>query len=248
MTADIGPEFMEKTRHVNLAPSPQSLGEPQPALELPFPAGAQIVALPQPTQLNIPAVDLRTAIERRRSLRRYSPAPLTLEELSYLLWMTAGVESVTSRPVTFRTVPSAGARHALETYLLVNRVEGLTGGLYRFGALQHNLVLLNPAPGLTTDIAHACLDQPHVRSGAVIFIWVVVVERMTWRYVQRGYRYLHLDAGHVCQNLYLAAEAIGAGMCAIAAYDDQLLNTTLGLDGQKLFAIYAASLGKKVII
>ncbi len=68
---------------------------------------------------------------------------------------------------------------------------------------------------------------------------------MRWRYGERGYRYLHMDAGHVCQNLYLAAESIGCGVCAIAAYNDDLLNQTLGLDGEELFVIYVASVGKR---
>jgi len=71
------------------------------------------------------------------------------------------------------------------------------------------------------------------------------VERMYWRYVERGYRYLHLDAGHVCQNLALGAEQLGCGICPIAAFDDELLNATLGLDGRNLFVIYLASVGKK---
>jgi SagB-type dehydrogenase family enzyme len=84
-----------------------------------------------------------------------------------------------------------------------------------------------------------------VLHSAVTFLWVAVVERMTWRYAERGDRYLLLDAGHVCQNLYLAAEALGCGVCAIAAYDDALLNAELGLDGENLFVIYLASLGVK---
>lgn len=142
-------------------------------------------------------------------------------------------------------MPSAGARHAFETYLLINRVETLEPGVYRYLALDHALAATNLKPGMADEVTHACYDQGQVAQSAVTFLWVAVVERMTWRYVQRGYRYLHLDAGHVCQNLYLAAEAVGCGVCAIAAYDDELANTTLGLDGEAQFVIYAASLGKK---
>jgi SagB-type dehydrogenase family enzyme len=84
-----------------------------------------------------------------------------------------------------------------------------------------------------------------VAESAVTFLWVAVVERMFWRYVERGYRYLHLDAGHVCQNLALAAEQIGGGICPIAAFGDEDLNRELGLDGENLFVIYLASMGKK---
>ena len=179
-------------------------------------------------------------------MRKYTEQPLTLEELAYLLWMTQGVKEITSRPVTLRTVPSAGARHAFETYLLVNRVDGLEEGLYRFAAGRHALARIDTGGrDIRAEITHACMDQGQVATSAVTFIWAAVVERMTWRYVERGYRYLHLDAGHACQNLYLAAEAIGCGACAIAAYDDDLLNTALGFDGEQIFAIYLASLGKK---
>ncbi len=240
-----GPDFMRATYPENTSEPPQDQGVAQPPLELPLPEGAALIALPAPTSLEIPALDLRQAIERRRSLRRYKDQPLTLEELSYLLWLTQGVKEVSKRPVTLRTVPSAGARHAFETILLVNNVAGLAAGLYRFAACQHALVRLPAPEDIREQVTHGCWDQKQVANSAVTFAWVAVAERMTWRYTERGYRYLHLDAGHVCQNLYLAAEAVGCGVCAIAAYDDTLLNSTLGLDGEKLFVIYLASVGKR---
>lgn len=233
------------TYHHQLSPSLESLGEPQPALELPLKAEAVLIELPHPREVDIPAVDLRQAIELRRSRRHYRPDPITLEELSYLLWLTQGVKDVTKRPATLRTVPSAGARHAFETLLLVQNVEGLVGGLYRFVAGQHALTRLDAPADIDEQIFHACWDQKQIASSAVTFLWVAVWERMAWRYGERGYRYLHLDAGHVCQNLYLAAEALGCGVCAIASYDDETLNRTLGLDGEAQFVIYLASLGKR---
>jgi len=246
MTTTIGLEFMEKTKYHHLDPTAESQGGVQPPLELPYPADTPLIKLPDPAGLKMPAMDLRTAIEQRTSLRRYSQKPLSLDELAYLLWATQGVKKVTKRPVTLRTVPSAGARHAFETYLLVNRVEGLTPGLYRYVALQHALIDLGFAAEINEQVTQACLDQNQVRTSAVTFIWVAVTERMTFRYTQRGYRYLHLDAGHVCQNLYLLAEQTGCGVCAIAAFDDDLLNAALKLDGLELFAIYLGSLGKRI--
>src|SRR5574338_486314 len=114
--------FMQATAQKNMSTPPPVQGVPQPALELPLEAGAELIKLPDPASLEIGHVDLRTTIEARKSVRRYSDQPLTLEELSYLLWMTQGVKEVTKRPATLRTVPSAGARHAFETYLLVNNV------------------------------------------------------------------------------------------------------------------------------
>jgi SagB-type dehydrogenase family enzyme len=152
---------------------------------------------------------------------------------------------VSKRPVTLRTVPSAGARHAFETYLLINKVEGLTPGLYRYAAIDHALVTLDLSPEVNARLTAACEDQSQVATSAVTFAWGAVIERMIWRYPERGYRYILLDAGHVCQNLYLAAEALGCGVCAIAAYDDDLTNQVFGLDGENQFIVYLASLGKR---
>jgi SagB-type dehydrogenase family enzyme len=224
---------------------PQELGLPQPPLELPLAPDAALIPLPAPSELQLPAIELRAAIEQRRSLRRYQQQPLTLAELSYLLWLTQGVKQVTNRPVTLRTVPSAGARHAFETYLLVNRVEGLEPGLYRFAAGQHALLRLDLPASIAEQVFEACYQQSQVPNSAVTFLWAAVSERMTWRYTERGFRYLLLDAGHVCQNLYLAAEALGCGVCAIAAYDDDRINQALQLDGDDQWVIYVASLGKR---
>ncbi len=244
MDDSIGREFMEKTHYQYAAPSWQSQGLPQPPLELP--AGCDtLIDLPEPASLGVPPVDLRKLSEHRRTLRNYAETPLSLAELSYLLWLTQGVKKVTTRPVTQRTVPSAGARHAFETYLLVNKVEGLAPGLYRFLAIEHKLIPANPAPELAHRLADACQEQPQVENAAVTFFWTAVLERMYWRYGERGYRYLHLDAGHVCQALYLAAESIGCGVCAIAAFDDEQVNALLGLDGVERFTVYIGSLGKR---
>jgi SagB-type dehydrogenase family enzyme len=240
-----GKDYMISSRYSTLPPSAQSQGEPQPPLELPIPAGAKIIPLPKPQDMNLPPQDLLALIEKRRTIRQYKEEPLALEELSFLLWASQGVERVSRRPVTMRTVPSAGARHAFETYLLVNRVNGLQPGFYRFAAIDHALVEVSLDPEWNPRLTHACLDQNQVATSAVTFFWVAVLERMYWRYNERSYRYLHLDAGHVCQNLYFAAEALNCGVCAIAAFDDELLNNALGVDGETQFAIYAASLGKR---
>ena len=245
MTKNIGKDFMRNTYYDRMEPSQQSRGIPQPPLELPIPEGAELIPLKQPIDLNMPVIDLRTAIEQRKTWRKYTEESLTMDELSYLLWTTQGVKTVTNRPVTFRTVPSAGARHAFETYLLINHVEGLEPGLYRYVAMEHALLPLKKDEALPAQLSTACLKQSKIARSAVSFFWVAVQERMYWRYGERGYRYLHLDAGHVCQNLYLVAEVMNCGVCGIAAFDDDLLNTTLELDGEDMFVVYAASLGKK---
>jgi SagB-type dehydrogenase family enzyme len=241
----IGRDFMQKTRYQCLEPSDQTKGLPQPPLfDEPDPNRAHF-DLPDPFELVISPVDLVQLITDRKTLRRYTDQPLTPAELSVLLWCTQGVKRVLSRPSTQRTVPSAGARHAFETYLLLNRVEGFEPGLYRYLSGDHRLEAVDLEPGIADRITESALGQKQVKDSAVTFIWVADVYRMAWRYGERGYRYLHLDAGHVCQNLYLAAEAMGCGVCAIAAYDDDEMNQLPGVDGDSRFVIYVATVGRR---
>lgn len=247
MKKSIGKEFMEKTKYKNLLEeSDQSKGVEQPPLQLEYPKGEQTIDLPIADNITLGKISLREAIENRRSLRKYSNQSLTLEELSYLLWCTQGVKEVVSRPATLRTVPSAGARHAFETYLMIRNVEGIKTGLYRYLAIEHKLIEVNMEEDIDSKVSESCFNQPMMNQSAVTFIWVAVPYRMKWRYGERSYRYLHLDAGHVCQNLYLAAEDIESGVCAIAAYEDEMINTVLEIDGEEQFAIYVATVGKKV--
>lgn len=241
----IGKEFMRQSAMPLSDETPQGKGLPQPPLTLEPDAALPLTDLPDPASFAAPPIDLRDAIERRRTLRAYAERSLTLAELSYLLWVTQGIRQVTDRPATLRTVPSAGARHAFETLVLANRVEGLPPGLYRYAARSHQLATVSQDTGFAARLAAACLDQPHVENCAAAFFWVAVPARMAWRYGERGYRYLHLDAGHVCQNLYLAAEQLGCGVCAIGAFDDAALNGALDLDGEEQFIIYGATLGHR---
>jgi len=244
LTRGIGKEFMEKTQYKYLEPSDQNKGMPQPPLELPQDPEKAIIDLPKPSGIRV-EYDLRKAVEGRRSVRSYSNKPLTMEELSWLLWCTQGVKEEIGRPATLRTVPSAGARHAFETFLLANRVEGLRPGLYRFLAVEHKLQEVDMDRDIADRVTEGAYRQAMVKRAAATFIWVAVKYRMYWRYGERGYRYLHLDAGHVCQNLYLAAEAIGCGACAIGAFYDEEINEVLHLDGEEQFVIYMAPVGKK---
>jgi SagB-type dehydrogenase family enzyme len=241
----IGRQFMLETQYSFMPPSAQSQGEPQPPLELPYDSSQRTIELPPPDALALKPVDLREIIGQRRTVRNYAAEPLSIAELSHLLWCTQGVQDVRGSYATVRTVPSAGARHAFETYLLVNAVDDVEHGVYRYLASAHQLIRLPLGEELTRRITQGCLNQEQVARSAVTFMWVAVVERMHWRYGERGYRYMLLDAGHVCQNLYLAAQVIGCGVCAIAAYDDVALNRELELDGEEMFVIYVASLGKK---
>lgn len=241
----IGKKFIENTKYQNLEEPAQKKGVPQPALENPVPKDAKLIALPDPHIDGLESLDFYRLLADRGSLRNYTEQTVSIEEFSFLLWATQGVREVTDRPVTKRIVPSAGSRHAFETYILVNKVKRLQTGLYRYAALQHKVYQLPASENITEELTAACLSQKHVFNSALTFFWIAVPFRMAWRYSDRAYRYLHLDAGHVCQNLYLAAEAIHCGVCAIAAFDDDAVNEVLGLDGEEQFAIYIASLGKR---
>ncbi len=236
---------MVKTKYQNLETSDQNKRLPQPPLVIPPFETGKIIELLEPKEVQVNPVDLSDAINRRVSVRAYSDKPLTLDELSYVLWSVQGVKEVTTRPATLRTVPSAGARHCFEPYVLVNNVEGLPAGLYRYLAVEHKIQEVNLEPDIAEKVTQSCLNQRFILNAAIALIITVDRYRMMWRYTERGYRYMHLDAGHVMQNLYLCAEAIDAGVCAIAAFDDDKLNETLGLDGVEHFAIYVGVLGKK---
>jgi SagB-type dehydrogenase family enzyme len=237
----IGEEFIIKTRYGIPAQTDQLRGIPSPPIEEDF--SGTIIPLPDRDTGSIADVDISVAIENRESIRNYHNTPLSLEELSYLLWCTQGIKWVLDDS-TFRTVPSAGARHAIDTYLYVKNVNGLHAGIYRFLALDHSLGLISDNDGLSDRVNKAGLEQRCIQEAAVCFIWVANSYRMTWRYGERGFRDIFLDAGHICQNLYLSSQAIGCGVCAIGAFKDDEMNTLLSLDGEKKFTLYMATVGK----
>ncbi len=218
---------------------------PPPPLEQPYPADAKLIDLPAPDSLTLGNLTVREAIAQRRSHRRFTEEPLSLQELAYLAWATQGVHEVWRSGIAVRrTVPSAGARHPFESYLVVHRVAGLAVGLYRYLSLEHKLLLLKQDVALPTRAAAACHDQSFVAAAAVTFIWTAIPYRTEWRYALMTPKLVTLDAGHVCENLYLAAESIGAGTCAIAAYNQVALDELLEVDGEDEFAIYVAPVGK----
>jgi SagB-type dehydrogenase family enzyme len=244
MSNEHGMTFMLHTRLDRQEVTDQRRGLPQPPLEMTVPESAKRITLPAAASLPAYPCDLTAAISSRRSVREYAETPLSIEELTYLLWCTQGLHH-TMRAATLRSVPSAGARHPFETFLLINRVSGLQPGLYRYLALSHELVELNLDARLTENLVTACAEQRFVSKSAVTFFWVAVPARTAWRYGNRGFRYIHLDAGHICQNLYLAAQAIDCGCCALAAFYDDMLNQALGVDGENAFVTYVAPLGKR---
>lgn len=227
--------------------SGQHRGVPIPPLQEPVDQLLSRVKLPDRDLWSavIKTTDLVNGIGNRRSRRNYSDEYLKVEELAFLLWATQGLRKSDEESPHFRTVPSAGARHSFETYLFIHRVEKIPPGLYRFLPLSNELVLIYSMDRESkSKLSRAVLGQQFVAKGAVVFVWATVPYRMEWRYLQMAHRVILLDAGHVCQNLYLACEAIGAGTCAIAAYDQEAMDELIQVDGEEQFTIYLAPLGK----
>jgi SagB-type dehydrogenase family enzyme len=242
-----GDAFQRASSNANMGPSPEDLGEPFPQyLAQPNPDLPQI-ELPDRALFIPPQNDFQQLVINRRSHRRYdTEAILTLAELGFLLQMTQGLrEGSQTQKLTRRFVASAGSRHPFETYLAIARVEGLEPGIYHYLPEQHALELWKSGLEALQSAHAATYNQKQVLNSAVTFYWVAEVYRTSWRYGMRAYRYIYLDAGHVCQNLYLAAESIGYGVCAIAAFDDQLADAVFELDGKERFTTYMASVGKK---
>jgi SagB-type dehydrogenase family enzyme len=218
--------------------------KPPPPLQKPLPPDPELIGLAEVHTLQIGHQPLVEAIARRRSRRKYTNEGVTGEELSFLLWATQGISRVfPDSQSTWRTVPSGGARHPFETYVLANRVDGLDAGLYRYIPLEHSLLVEDRDPEIRERL-HKALFEQHVRGSAVTFIWTAVPARTEWRYSELSAKLILLDAGHVGQNLYLAAGAIGAGACAVAAYDQEDLDAVLGVDGHGELSVYAATVGK----
>jgi SagB-type dehydrogenase family enzyme len=229
---------------VNFWVTRQSEGLKPPSVQKTIPLDSRIIPLPNREVWVIPHCDLQTAIGNRESHRRFTAEPLSLDELAFLLWSTQGVRKELHEAAVLRTVPSAGCRHPFETYLAVVRVDGLENGIYRYLPLDHSLLFVKEVDKLPPRLTAATRGQNFTGQAAVTFIWTVIPERTEWRYAEASYKVIALDAGHVCQNLYLACEAISAGTCAIAAYDQTLVDVLLGVDGDEEFCIYISPVGK----
>lgn len=232
-------------KEINFSQTDQNTGIDIPPIEKPYRADAVRIDLVKPDAWkNIAKVDLVTAIGNRESRRAYTKEPLTLEEISFLLWATQGVRGEVISGHAYRTVPSAGCRHAFETYMVVLNVKGLNQGIYRYLPLSHQLLFEFSEDQLAGKIVDAVFRQPYPGDASVTFIWTAIPYRMEWRYHLAAHKVIAIDVGHVCQNLYLACEAIGAGTCAIAAYDQEALDRLLRIDGKDEFVIYLSPVGK----
>jgi SagB-type dehydrogenase family enzyme len=225
--------------------SDQTKGVDRGPLQKEYPKEAEIIELPKPEKSVLKKSDIFDCIGNRQSCRKFSDEPLSLEELAYLLWATQGIRKMFANgKVGFRTVPSAGCMHPFETYLAANNVNGLSKGIYRYQPVDHKLVKLFTVPSMSKKLANAALGQEFVGNCAVTFIWSAVPYKMEWRYSIEAKKLVLLDAGHLCQNLYLACESINCGTCAIGAYHQKLFDKLCRLDGKDEFVVYVAPVGK----
>jgi len=217
-------------------------GLPRPPSQKTHSEAAVLMDLVAPQDLTVGKMALIDVMRRRRSRRQFTQEPLSLEELSFLLWATQGVWKTLSTG-SLLTVPSGGAQNTFETYLAVHRVTGLGAGLYRYLPLQHQLCLLR----VDVDIAEkvGAVWEKWLAKAAVVFFWTTIPYRKEWLYHGSfSAKLIAMDCGHLMQNLYLASEAIGAGTCAVGAEDQDKLDAFLEVDGKEEFFIYGAPVGK----
>ena len=184
---------------------------------------------------------LWAVLRKRRSVRHFRAEPMTKSALSQLLWAAQGI---TAQEGGRRAAPSAGALYPVETYVVINSVTDVEPGVYHYAVGTHELDQLR-AGDFRTAVAQAALDQEMAYHANVVFIWTAVFERSRWKYKQRAYRYVYLDAGHIAQNVALAAVAQDLGSCQIAALYDDEVNELVGADGIEESVVYMTVVGKE---
>ena len=234
VTSEIGESFQQGTKYERgRLPGARLDLANKPATYKSYPSTPKLPLTPPQIDRGAP---LWSLLMERRSVRRLSDAPLTEMDLSQLLWAAQGITYATS-DFAFRTAPSAGALYPVETYVVVHSVEGIESGVYHYAVKRHELDQLKVGD-FREAVGRAALDQKIAYSANVVFVWTAVFERSKWKYKQRAYRYVYLDAGHIAQNVALGAVALGLGSCQIAAIYDDEANALLDVDGVEESTIY----------
>jgi len=230
----------------------QKMGIPFPGIKE-APPGARLVALPPPDRSVISMDSIFDLIPARTSVRAWGEGGVSLAELSFLLWATQGLRP--DKPgrkgkarINYRNVPSGGSRHPFETYIAARRVEGLETGLWRYRPVEHDLVLVarrdDSGGEFERELCLAAREQGFMGSAPLSFIWTAIPYRTEWRYATAAPKIILQDSGHLAQNLYLAATAIGCGTCAVGAYDQARMDELVGVDGIDEFVVYSAPVGR----
>jgi SagB-type dehydrogenase family enzyme len=212
---------------------------PQPAPYKTYP-GSPVLRLPPSLSLGGPPFE--QVLARRRSVREYADRPVTLDELSRLLQASAGITDRRDPSLAFRAVPSSGALYPIEAYPILFNVVDAGPGVYHYAVEQHQLELVR-AGNVREDVFRAALSQELVLHAALVLVLTGLRARVQWKYADRSYRYLMLEAGHLGQNVYLAATALGLGVCGVGAFFDDDLNRLLGVDGREEATVYLLAVG-----
>lgn len=235
----VGDEFQKETKYIRgKMPRRSPNLAAQPSLYKTYP-DAKTLALPAPAAFA--SVPFDALLKKRKSVRDYCGKPLSTQTISNLLWASSGIAR-NEASYEFRTAPSAGALYPIETYLVINSADELAWGVYHYNIQRHYLELLKEGD-FSSALTEAALGQTMCADCSVVFIWAAVFERMKWKYEQRAYRYIYLDAGHIAQNLALAATSLGLGTCQIGALYDDEVNALIGLDGIGESVIYMSVVG-----
>ena len=199
------------------------------------------IALPPPSFGQV--VSIWEVMKKRRSIREFKEKPLSLSDLSQILWASQGITQKV-QGVSLRTTPSAGALYPIETYLVINAVSELEAGVYHYAVETHELEQLKQGD-FRIPITRTALDQEIACFANVVFVWTAIFERSRWKYQQRAYRYVYMDAGHIAQNVALSSVALGLSSCQIGALYDDEANVLLGIDGVNESTIYMTAVGKE---
>lgn len=218
---------------------------PPPPFERPYPEDATLIDLVSPEDFKIGKTSFLKLVNSRKSRRKYTEDPLTLEELSFLLWCTQGLRrALKSGRGVLRTVPSSGAKSPFETYLVINRVEGLDAGLYRYISFSHKLLFIKSIEDAEKTIGELSYKQNFVGKAPVIFYWTAVPYRTEWRYTILSHKFIAIDLGLICQNLYMACEAINLGTVAIGYYEQNKVDKLFELETKDEFVVLLAPVGR----
>jgi SagB-type dehydrogenase family enzyme len=189
---------------------------------------AKEIKLPKPKEKGLTSIE--ETLNRRRSVRDYKKGPLGLEEISQLLWAASG------KNLYRRTAPSAGATYPLETYLVVGEVEGLEPGIYHYSFSSHRLERIREQD-IRKKLCRSALGQSMIEEAPIDIIIAADYDRTTGHYGQRGIRYVHMEVGHVGQNISLQANALSLGTVMIGAFEDNQVKEVLGIKEEPLYII-----------
>ena len=211
----------------------------QPPLYKGYPGATFLSLPPAGAAAQMP---VHQAIQQRRSRRGFLDRPLTLQALADVLGHAVGETDRRDPAWPFRAFPSSGALYPTETYVAAHLVEGLPAGIYHYQPRTHALVLVRPGDP-STALMRAALDQEMVASAGATLVLASYFDRAGWKYKYRAYRYALIEAGHIGQNVYVVAEALGLGCCAIWAFFDDDVNALVGIDGLTEAAVYLLAMG-----